>query len=55
MSEFFQPIANVAPKGVKGKMLFYGRLLADFFQVITVFRDIGVSDNPLGYTIRLLK
>jgi hypothetical protein len=30
MSEYFQPIANAATKGVKGKILFYGRLLAIF-------------------------
>ena len=64
MSEFFQPIANLAPKGVKGKMLFYGRLLA-VFQALTVLRDmksflpylegkvmdIGCGDSPYAHLI----
>ena len=64
MSEYFQPIANVAPTGLKGKILFYGRLVADF-QALTVLNDmksflpnlegkvmdVGCGDSPYEHLI----
>lgn len=40
MSEQFQPISNTPPRGLAGKIKFYGRMLLDL-QILTIFRDVG--------------
>src|SRR5258706_13460372 len=39
MSEQFQPISNTPPKGLSGKIKFYGRMLLDL-QILTIFKDV---------------